>query len=176
MVSQAASHHLRHELALSAASVAEPVEDILGNSSASPDVRGMSDNTLEARGDISLGQAGGEAADGAGSGCPAISGGRQDQQAAFISGAAAEDLGGTPPTALAGHEPHGPPPGSAEMAAGKAAVGAGGGCAAISGGRQDPQAGFLCGGAAGDLGGPPQAAVYVHEPYGPPPGAAEMQL
>ena len=143
-------------MALSAALVAEPVEDILGNSNAAPDVSGMSDNTLEARGDNSLGQAGGEAADGAGSGCAAISCGRQDQQAAFISGAAAENLGGTPPTALAGHEPHGPPPGSAEMAAGKAAVGAGG--------------------AAGDPGGPPQAAVYVHEPYGLPPWAAEMQL
>ena len=135
VVSQAASHHLRHAVALSAPSAAEPVEDILGNSNASPDVSGMSDTTLEAEGDISLGQAGGKAADGAGSGCAAISGGRQDSQAAFVSGAAAEDLCGTPPTALTGHEPHGPPPGSAEMAAGKAAVGAGGGCAAISGGR-----------------------------------------
>ena len=62
VVSRATSHHLRHAVALSAALVAEPVEDILGNSNASPDVSGMSDNTLEARGDNSLGQAGGEAA------------------------------------------------------------------------------------------------------------------
>ena len=117
VVSRAASHHLRHAVALSAASVAEPVEDILGNSNASPDVSGMSDNTLVAGGDISLVLARGEAADGAGSGC-----------------------------------------------------------AAVSGGRQDPQAALLCRGAAEDLGGPPQAEVFVHEPYGPSPGAAEMQL
>ena len=54
VISRAASHHLRHSVALSAASVAEPAEDILGISQALPDVSDMLVNNVEAEGDIEV--------------------------------------------------------------------------------------------------------------------------
>ena len=42
--------------------------------------------------------------------------------------------------------------------------------------RGEGPAALSIGHGAENLDGPPPAARYVHEPYGPPPGAAEMQL
>ena len=42
--------------------------------------------------------------------------------------------------------------------------------------RGERPAALSSGHGAGDLEVPPPAARFVHEPYGPPPGAAEMLL
>ena len=120
VVLRAANHHLRHAVALSAVSVAEPVEDTLGNSYALPGVNDMSDNTEEAEGDIAAEQADGKAADEAGGSRGHITGvgpseGHQDLQGTLSGRAVAADLGGPPPPAVYAHELYGPAPGAAEM-------------------------------------------------------------
>ena len=103
-----------------AVSVAEPVEDTLGISYASPGVNDMSGNTEEADGDSAAEQADGEAADEAGGSDEHISGagpseGHQDLQGTLSGRAVAAGLGGPPPAAVFVHEPYGPAPGAAEM-------------------------------------------------------------
>ena len=139
VVSRAASHHLRHAVALSAASVAEPVEDILGINNALPGVSGVFSNSAGAESDMDMVQGHGAAA------------GESEGGSALLG----EPLG-----------PGRPSDGCQDMAVALAGAGD----------RGEGPAALSIGHGAENLDGPPPAARYVHEPYGPPPGAAKMRL
>ena len=126
-------------MALSDASVAEPVEDILGINNALPGVSGVSGNSAGAESDMDMVE-GHDAEAGESEGGSALLG---------------EPLG-----------PGRPSDGCQDMSVALAGAGdRGEGPAALSTGH-----------GAENLDGPPPAARYVHEPYGPPPGAAKMRL